>query len=51
MYCLACGTTDKAEEEYLGYNRLFCKKCNSRHIKSGFICEPKEQKEQKNENS
>ena len=45
MVCLDCGVFAKEEAEYLGFDKLFCKKCGSRHIKSGFICEPKEKKD------
>ena len=38
--CLDCGIFEKGEDEYLGLSFWFCKKCNSRHIKGGFIVTP-----------
>jgi len=40
MRCLDCGNFEKEDTEYLGFNRLFCKQCNSRHIESGFTFNP-----------
>lgn len=42
VMCLTCGLFEKTESEYIGGNKWFCK-CGSRHIKGGFIFEPKEE--------
>lgn len=47
--CLDCGYCEKIEDEYIGFNRWFCSKCNSMHLKGGFIVELAELiKEEKN---
>ena len=43
--CLDCGIWEKGESEYLGFSHTYCSRCDSMHLKGGYVIRVEEKSE------